>query len=294
LEVITARATQRNVENRIQTARQLAEYLDLYVAGAPVTIGAPNTFEKILAKLAIPIVLVAAIIPNALATVFNILYNRAEIIRHLTPEHMGLFWTTQGVINSIAFPVGIFLVGLFTYKASRPLGVSQGTAAPGPDQLRSARRQSLLLGHYTALIGITLWVIAGVMFPVSIHIAAGDMPTSAYVHFFGSLALCGLVAAAYPFFMIVWFSMRILYPLLSQGNAYASEDRTVFQRLNRLTWRYFVCAAAVPMFAVAILAIIDTGSRFALGVFGIGGLVGFALVTVIFRQLQSTLTPLAN
>jgi len=44
------------------------------------------------------------------------------------------------------------------------------------------------------------------------------------------------------------------------------------------------------MVAVTILVTINSGSRLALGVCGIGGLIGFALVSAIFRQLQSTLT----
>ncbi|MBC8868505.1 MAG: serine/threonine protein kinase [Planctomycetes bacterium] len=290
LEAITAKATERNVESRIQSAGQLAEYLELYLAGKPVPIGAPKAVEKILARFTIPIVILAALATNGLAGLFNFLYNRDEIIRHISTESLGIFWATQSVINAIAYPVGVFLVGMFAYKATRPLRRAYQQRVFSPDDLRRARRHSLLLGHYTAVIGIALWVLAGAAYPIAIHAAAGEMPPSAYLHFFGSLTLCGLVAAAYPFFLITWFSLRIIYPFLSRGNAYASEDRGLFQRLNRLSWRYFVCAAAVPMCAVATLATINTGSRLALGVFGFGGLLGFVLVAAIFRQLQSTLT----
>lgn len=294
LEAIAAKATDRNGEARIQTAKELAEYLDLYLEGKPVLIGKPKRVERLFAPWAIPIVIFAALLPNGLAGAFNLLYNRDEIIRHLSPDALGVFWTTQTIINAIAYPIGIFVVSLLTYKAIRPLRGGGAGCTADSETLRAARRHGLLLGHYTAAIGISLWLVAGVAYPIAIHLAAGDMPASGYLHFFGSLTLCGLVAAAYPFFLITRFSLHVIYPLLSRGNAYASEDRSVFRRLDRLSWRYFVCAAAVPMSSVAILSIIDTESRMALGVFGLGGLVGFALVAWIFRRLQETLRALSN
>jgi serine/threonine protein kinase len=294
LEAITAKATDRNLETRIQSARELADYLEMYLAGKPVLIGTPKRTEKLLARWAIPIVILLALIPNALAGAFNLVYNQDEIIRNLSEDSLGVFWTTQSIINSIAYPIGMFLVGLFVWKATRPLRREHDAQAAEAENLRTARRHGLLLGHYTAMIGIALWILAGLTYPIAIHVAAGEMPASAYVHFWGSLTLCGFVAAAYPFFLITCFSLRIVYPLLSKGNAYASEDRTVFQRLDRLSWRYFLCAAAVPMCSVAVLSLIDTGSRLALGVFGFGGLMGFVLVALIFRKLQGTLGSLAS
>jgi serine/threonine protein kinase len=294
LEAITAKATERNVETRIQTARELAEYLELYLDGKPVSIGAPKAISKILLRLAIPIVILVALIPNGLAGVFNLLYNRAEIMTHLSAESQGVFWTTQSIINAIAYPLGVFLLGMFAFKAVRPLGRARRDQPTDPDEFRRARRHSLLLGHYASMIGIALWFVAGLAYPFAIHMASGEMPGSAYLHFFGSLALCGLVAAAYPFFLITWFSLGVVYPALSRGNAYVSEDRGLFQRLIRLSWRYLICAAAVPMLAVNILVTINSGSRLALVVFGMGGLLGFVLVVAIFRHLQSTLTSQAT
>jgi hypothetical protein len=294
LEAITAKATERDVESRIQSTRELADYLEMYLTGRPVTLGRPNRLAKVLAQLAVPIVILAALIPNIAAGAFNLIYNQNEIVRHLSVDSLRIFWRTQTIINAIAYPLGIFLVGLFAFRASRLLLGERDVLAATPDTLRDARQGSLLLGHRTALIDIGLWVLAGVMYPIALHVASGDLPVSAYAHFFGSLTLCGLVAAAYPFFLITWFSSRVLYPSLCRGRAYTREDQAVLQQLDRLSWTYFMCAAAVPMFTVAILAMIDTKSRFALGVFGIGGLVGFAAVAAIFRHLQATLRALAN
>ena len=94
--------------------------------------------------------------------------------------------------------------------------------APGRDRaLASARRISLLMGHYTAIIGVVLWALAGLAYPIAIHSTSGDMPVRDYFHFFGSLVVCGMVAAAYPFFSITWYSLSTIYPMLSRGHIYA-------------------------------------------------------------------------
>ena len=43
LEAIVGRATEREIDKRIQTAEELADYLDLYLAGEPLPIRPPDT-----------------------------------------------------------------------------------------------------------------------------------------------------------------------------------------------------------------------------------------------------------
>lgn len=290
LESITEKATERNFESRIQQAGQLAEYLQAFLDGKPVVIGKPKAFADFVSRMAVPIVILATLLPNAAAGAFNLFYNRDQIIRLVAAESLNVFWTTQTIINAIAYPIGIFLVGWFTMKAVRPIQRLSKNEAVDAQDLAKARRHSLFIGHYASLTGIALWALAGVTYPVAIHLAAGKMPPSAYVHFFVSLLLCGLVAAAYPFFVNTWFTLTMVYPRLAGGSVYSSQDRHAFERLNALTWRYFMCAAAVPMFTVAILATINSESRLALGVFGLGGLVGFFAIAPIFRKLLTRLS----
>jgi serine/threonine protein kinase len=285
LEAITEKATERNVESRIQETGKLVEYLDAYLDGKPVVIGKPKALQEFAARFAIPIVIVATLLPNAAAGAFNLVYNRNQIIQNVAPESLSVFWTTQTIINMIAYPIGVYLVGWFTFVAVRPIRLQRQNKPVDAQVQAHARRHSLFVGHYAALTGIALWSLAGITYPIAIHLASGTMLPIAYVHFFVSLMLCGLVAAAYPFFVNTWFIVTMIYPRLAGGSVYSSQDRQAFERLNRLTWRYFMCAAAVPMFTVAILATINSESRMALGVFGLGGLVGFFAITPIFRKL---------
>jgi serine/threonine protein kinase len=285
LEAITEKATERNVENRIQDTGKFVEYLDAYLDGKPVVIGKPKALQDFATRMAIPIVILATLLPNAAAGAFNLVYNQDQIIQLVAPESMSVFWTTQTIINAVAYPVGVYLVGWFTFLAVRPIRQLRQNKPVDPKIQSRARRHSLFIGHYAALTGIALWCLAGITYPIAIHLASGTMPPVAYVHFFVSLMLCGLVAAAYPFFINTWFTLNMIYPRLAGGSVYASQDRHAFERLNQLTWRYFMCAAAVPMFTVAILATINSESRMALGVFGLGGLIAFFAIAPIFRKL---------
>jgi len=293
LEAIVAKATERNADERMQSAAELVGFLDLFLAGKPVTIGAPTTAQRLLVRSAVPIVILAALVPNGLAGVFNYFYNNDAIIRHLSPESQATFWTTQSVINSIAYPLGVTILGVMAFLAVRPLTRAWREGGADADAFRVARQRSMLLGHYSSITGICLWVVAGIAYPISIRVAAGEMPPAGYLHFFGSLALCGLIAAAYPFFLSTWYGVFVIHPFLSRGQAYTPLDRQLHKRLNRLLWRYFVCAASVPMVAVTILVSIDTDSRFAIAIFAVGGLLGFAMVAPIFKKLLDRLTPKA-
>ncbi len=289
LESITEKATERNVESRIQDAGQLVEYLQAYIDGKPVVIGKPKALEDFVVRMAVPVVVLATLIPNAAAGAFNLMYNRDQIVQHLSDASLSTFDWTQAIINSIAYPIGIFLVGWCTFKAVRPIQRLRNNEQVDAQHLAKARRHSLFLGHYAALTGIALWCLAGVVYPVAIHLASGDMPLMSYAHFFGSLLLCGLVSAAYPFFVNTWFALTMVYPRLAGGSVYSSQDRHAFEQLDTLTWTYFICAAAVPMFTVAILATIGTESKMALGVFGLGGLVAFLAIAPLFRKLLKRL-----
>ncbi|MCG8584761.1 MAG: serine/threonine protein kinase [Pirellulales bacterium] len=290
LEAITAKATQRDVDNRIQTAGELADMLDAYLEDRPVELDKPKRLHALAARFAIPIIVLATMLPNIAAGVFNFVYNREQIIQAMTPESLSVFWTTQSIINAICYPLGIAIISYLIYLAFRPLGRMKRGEEVEPRVMAQARKHTLMLGHYAAMVSIGLWSVAGAVYPIAIHLASGSMPLVGYVHFFVSLVLCGLVAAAYPFFFNTWFSLSTIYPRLTHGSSYVSQDRPIYERLQVLNWRYFTCAGAVPMFTVAILSTIQSDSRLALGVFGLGGLVGFVGITPIFRKLLKRLT----
>lgn len=279
--------------------------------------GSKHWSTRIAAHAELWIVLAAAI-PNVLAGIFNLAYNEREIVSQLGPAERAAFWRIQAVINAIAYPVGL---GVLWWLArgvrraadavSRPDAVARSAVVvqnlsdssesglarsdsravavlPTGPALKAARTRwrCLNLGHLAALIGLAEWTLAGFIYPVAIHVVAGGMPTRSYAHFWASLVLCGLVAAAYPYFCVTTISLRSIYSRMVYDVLVVSEDRADLERLVRRSWGYLVSAVLVPLLAVLVLVSAESPSRFALTLLSSGSLLGFGLVFRGFRGLQ--------
>jgi hypothetical protein len=115
---------------------------------------------------------------------------------------------------------------------------------------------------------------------------------STYLHFFVSLVLCGLAAAAYPFFLVTLVGVRKYYPLFVRLDSMTEADRTELDLLRRWAWFYLGLAALVPMAAVAILAIVGSTARYALATSAVVGIVGFAASLTVLRLLLADIEAL--
>ena len=242
-----------------------------------------------------PVVTVALItvIPNIVAAIFNFLYNRDEILR-LLPEAEPTFMRIQTIINLIAFPVGMSCAGWLAGSVGRATR-SDLRAKLSAASLAEQRRHCLDLGNLAVIVGLTLWLIAAPAYPISLHLMLGDVPTELYGHFLASLALCGLIAAAYPFFGVSFVAVRCFYPSLVQWESMSREDVVALQRLSRQTWLHLVLAASVPMVAVVILVVSGHHeNRFALVALAAGGTIGFGIAVTAFRLVQSDLAILTR
>jgi hypothetical protein len=153
---------------------------------------------------------------------------------------------------------------------------------------------TLAFDEISSKTSLLVWLAAGVVYPVSIGLASPGLPASAYVHFLASLALCGLIATAYPFFFVAFLSVRVLYPALVRREASGVEDVIELRELSRLLGRYLLLAALVPLVAVLVLVVTGSESRWALTVPSVGGLVGVSAVFLLFRALQIDLDALAR
>jgi hypothetical protein len=154
----------------------------------------------------------------------------------------------------------------------------------------------LALGHYAALIGAALWVVAGPAYPVSLRVFDAQLEPIDYLHFCASLALCGLIAAAYPFFGVTWISVRVLYPALLRGQSGAPQDDAVLSRLGRSAGLYLLVAGGVPLLGVALLVLSAQATQAqnpaALAILSLAGLAGFSIAYLMYGVIQRDLTAL--
>lgn len=229
-------------------------------------------------------VITATILPNAVAAVFNFLYNRGEIIERI-PDALPTFMRIQSIINLIAFPAGAscawWLAGSVAKATSNHLPLVR-TA-----EFQVAQRQRCLeLGHLAAMVSLTLWVLAAPAYPTALHLIRGSVPMEVYATFIASLVLCGLIAMAYPFFGVTLIAVRSFYPTLLHWETVTRADLAALERLGRQTWFYLVLAASVPMLSVVCLVLCGQDRRFALVVLAVAGLLGFGIAISVFRWLQ--------
>jgi serine/threonine protein kinase len=280
-------------QKRPADGNEMARQLELCLAPKAHTLLAPSrqSWRRLVRQFPGTCVVVGTVLPNALAAIFNYYYNRREIIHHLQNSQKA-FEQIQAVINAIAFPVGIVILVWFTRPVAAAVrDVCRGATLPA-DALPRLRRNCLRLGHVAAGISLTLWLIAAPAYPIALQLEVGSVPVSAYVHFVASLTLCGLIAAAYPFFIVACLSVCSFYPALVRIDTMSHEDLGPLASLSRASGGYLLLAASVPMLSVVILVLIGLQARFALGVLAAAGLAGFVMSFLVYRTLQADLAAL--
>ncbi len=171
LQRVLITALQSNIEKRFQTGKELSKQLEICRDPYAEDLLYPpeNSYRKKLFPYAVVIVVIMAFVPNLLAARFNFVYNHEEIVSQLG-DSFSFFDRLQTIINGIGFPLGMGIIGWLTwmiYKKSKP------TPSLLPDSLENARKRAFRLGHHSAIVGVVVWVIAGVIYPVTMHLVAG-------------------------------------------------------------------------------------------------------------------------
>ncbi|MFN0053510.1 MAG: serine/threonine-protein kinase [Planctomycetales bacterium] len=293
LEQVLARCLDPDVERRFATGNELARSLELCLQPEAQRLLSQtgSRWRGFLRRWGIAAIVFAALAPNLLAALFNLAYNKREIINHLQSAEP-IFWRTQAIINSIAFPLGLGLAALLSWPVVRAAADRTRFDRLSGTEREKMRRECLRLGHYAALISLALWLAAAPAYPLAIHWGVGNVPGAVYVHFLASLSLCGLIAMAYPFFGVTFLAVCSFYPALVQPEAMTRDDRRSLKRLSRSCWIYLSLAAVVPMLAVAILVLVGSQARFALGLLAVCGVAGLGTAFLFFKSIQADLATL--
>ncbi|MSR57156.1 MAG: serine/threonine protein kinase [Planctomycetaceae bacterium] len=294
LDQILERCLDPDTDRRYPNGGELARHLELCLQPQARRLLSPSRddWRRLGRRHPIAGVVVAAIPPNLAAAVFNYFYNDLEIVSHLPAGAEEIFWRTQLAINSIAFPLGIGLALALSWPVAAAVRRAGLIATLPADALRRLRQRCLRLGHYAAAISLSLWLLAAPAYPIAINLGVAEVPAAAYLHFVASLALCGMIASAYPFFGVSCLAVCCLYPALARLETMTRDDRDSLQRLSRSSWIYLLVAASVPMLSVAVLVLIRSQAQFALGLLAAGGVAGLASAFWLFRTLQADLAAL--
>lgn len=288
-------------EERPRSGEELAQQLNLCLQPRLQELlnPPPKSWPRAVLSFPMTSLVIAAFVPNVLAAIFNLIYNERAIVNKLAetnPEAVPFFKELIVWINGIAFPVGLGLAGFLAAPVFRAIKTLGQGGTVDDERINRLWRRILNLGHYAAMIGITLWTVAGIAYPVSIHVAIGEVPPSIYPHFFASLVICGLIAASYPFLLVTFLTLRAYYPALLSLERLAQQDFARFAKVSRRAGVYFVLAVLIIL--VSILALIlasddDKVAKFAMVTLCLAGIAGSYPAFRLFRAIQADLAVLA-
>ena len=276
-------------EERFHSGMALANALDLcqQPEARQLLCDEVTGWKQLVRRWPLTSIIAMTVIPNLIGAIFNFLYNHGEIQASM-PTADQTFMRIMMIINMITFPTGMLSASWLAGSVIRATRSDEQLRLSAAE-LQARRRRCLQLGNVAALVGLTLWIIAAPAYPILLHLWQGDVPATIYAHFVASLTLCGLIAAAYPFFGVSLLAVRCLYPALVHWDTMSKEELPALKQLARYLWIHLVLAASVPMLSVMILALSGLDRRFALVALAAGGTIGFATAVSAFRLVQQDL-----
>lgn len=239
--------------------------------------------------------LLAAIGPHMFAAVFNFAYNDLAI-KHATElgefseKAFEAFQVMVLGVNAVAFPVGFY----FCIRFGRPVTNSiRNLSARNLSEESAAgiRQRMFRLSRFVTVLGISEWLIAGMIYPLGLRLQIGQLDPHWYLHFFWSLLICGLIAAAYPFFFTSTLTLRAFLPQLLQHHRLNEKDVSELHRLSdQSAWSLYL-AGGVPAVGTMILLMTQEADNpvtaFPLLVLSVAAAVGFAFALKLARTLQT-------
>ena len=154
--------------------------------------------------------------------------------------------------------------------------------------------------NFMARLPLCLWVISGLAYPVSIHIGLSDgVSAGVYVHFAISLALCGMLAGTYPFFLVTLISIRWFIPAMIRREIIRGPKRADVVRVRRLNRFFLMLTASVPLLGILLILLSAQSvgeeamkDRQLLIIASMVGLAGFGLMFWLHRVIEEDLLAL--
>jgi hypothetical protein len=230
--------------------------------------------------------------PFVLAGAFNLWFNVTHYLPKLEAPMQQAFWQATPSLNAVLYLSGIGLVIGWLWPVAAALGTLRRRQTLDAQRRLAARRRALHLGLGVAGVGLALWLVAGVAFPLAIHAQVGRFPLEGYLHFLLSMVVCGLISCCCPFLATTWLSLRVFVPALLDRELTAPE----LARLDQLgpVSGYFLFTSPVAPLLAMLLVLLSGGeqARTALLVLILVALLGFAAAYVVYQKILSDLEAL--
>ncbi|MFD4365887.1 serine/threonine-protein kinase [Rhodococcus sp. NPDC058521] len=271
-------------------ARQFALCLDPHAR--ELVYPPPDTWRSRLWRWSVPLVLLAIGVPNLVAAGYNYHFNQLLIVSRLDIPVQQHLQQVHLLVGVVAFGLGAALILYWCRCAlTVPRGLNSGRTYSAT-VLQKARRAALGLGNRAVTVSFCLWLVAALVYPIALQIVAGGVPGGTYPRLTASLAVCGAVALAYPYFILTFFAVRCLFPILLSHGELRSEDGRRIRSLARTSTRYLALAAAVPLIGIAGLSFGGDATTSGVRVLCVVGIVAFIVIYQLFRRIEADLRAL--
>ncbi|MEK6247478.1 MAG: serine/threonine protein kinase, partial [Planctomycetales bacterium] len=285
-------------DNRHSTGQQLARDLAmcLHPRASKLLQVPSHSWRTFVRRWVLACAVLAGLVPNILAAVFNYSYNAVAVVDRMDEQAERIFWNVQFVINSIAFPAGIIIALWYWWPVYRRVSSSSSATndSETAGQDTGLRRRALNFGWIVALVGISEWSLAWLAYPVCLQLFAKTTDiVQIYFHFAVGHILCGLVASVYPFFLLSFITVRVIYPVLCRGQLKGSDVPSL-ERLRQRNQIFLYLAGGIPALATMMLVVAElmTEVIFAMLFMNFAGVAGFGIAFWLYRDLQGDLSAL--
>lgn len=285
-------------QRRWADAAVLAQQLDLCLdqRARDLVDPPPDSWRRRLRPWRVPLVVAAVAVPNLLASLYNIDHSQTMVTGRLSQRTQDLFAVSTLITNVLFFGLATILLTYWSRLViTVPRGLGRGVEY-SPEELARARRAAILLGDRSVLVAFSFWMISAATYPVGVALADETLAPHAFAHFLASHAVCGAIALAYPFFLVGFYIVRCVYPMLLGHGTASAEDVALMRGLQRRCMGYLLVAASIPLLAVAgvtLLPVQDIGQIIVVvRMLCIGSIVMFVASYLLFRAIERDLAAL--
>lgn len=294
LVLVLRRCLSPNAADRYKTAAEVAQELGWCRHPRVASILTSSTVGLKRAAVDRPLTafLIAALSPHIIAAIFNFLYNESWVKNQVDTDIFSKFQMMVIAVNVVAFPLGFGLCIWFSRRVIKALKSDRTDGSHvAKETISAGRHDCLKLPQLVTAIGVSEWVVAGLVYPVGLHMLAGPLLLKWHIHFFSSLLICGLIAAAYPFYLSTSLCIRTFLPALMTRDTLRQSDLDLLTRLSDQSVISLYLAGGVPAAGMLfLLSTQETGdqlSNSALKILSVLGAVGFAWLLTAARSLQA-------
>ncbi|MDA7980040.1 MAG: protein kinase [Pirellulales bacterium] len=254
-----------------------------------------NDWRSFVGRAPFSAFLLAVIIPNVCASVMNIAYNFQAIFEAENVDS-GFFWNVElSVVNPVLYLSGILIGYLLARPALRGMRALRLRHSATGNLTTQAAHRTMWLGDLFWGIGMSLWVLSGVIFPAWTQWQAGhSVSASFYGHFIASQVVTGMIASAVAFFTVTFVCVRAALPRLLAEAPPSPELSRQLVKLSKRAWVYLSTLVVAPFAAVFILSMNQSDIRWAFTLIALVGVASFLASALLARLIQQDLSALAR